>query len=386
MKLDREIEIIIPWMDNIIYECKRNLINMKYFNFKIALIFKDYYRFDSISTSVTEQAIVLENMGFEVTFFCNNLSNIRANWIKKRGDFKEDDFDIVYYHYYIGDNFFENILSITKPKILYYHGITTPPEVYEPYSRDLSKECKKGLLELKNLQGFDLIMSSSMYNIKQLKELAQLKKFSNYKIVNPVISVGRFVKEKKRLNEITNILYVGRIYSSKNIEGIIDFAKKVEVLIRKKVIVSLAGSKVEESYLQSLLKKANLENITLDVDIGLNDEEIIKKYENADVFVTFSHHEGFCIPLIEAMGMGLPIVTHNLTAIPETMSRQGIVVEAYDYKTAAEKLCRLWKNQKEMQLLIDNQKQYYNEKYSEQKTIQLFSSLINNFIQELDLT
>jgi glycosyltransferase involved in cell wall biosynthesis len=48
--------------------------------------------------------------------------------------------------------------------------------------------------------------------------------------------------------------------------------------------------------------------------------------QSADVFVCASDHEGFCVPLAEAMGHGVPIVAYGVTAVPETVAQAGLVL------------------------------------------------------------
>ena len=50
-------------------------------------------------------------------------------------------------------------------------------------------------------------------------------------------------------------------------------------------------------------------------------------YQRADVFLCASEHEGFCVPLVEAMAFGLPVVTTGGTAVPETVGPAGLVFE-----------------------------------------------------------
>jgi glycosyltransferase involved in cell wall biosynthesis len=54
--------------------------------------------------------------------------------------------------------------------------------------------------------------------------------------------------------------------------------------------------------------------------------ELEAYYQVADVFVTASDHEGFCVPLGEAMGHGVPIVAYGVTAVPETVAGAGLVL------------------------------------------------------------
>jgi glycosyltransferase involved in cell wall biosynthesis len=75
-------------------------------------------------------------------------------------------------------------------------------------------------------------------------------------------------------------------------------------------------------------------------DLHLNDSVIItgevssfalKAYFlSSHVFLTASEHEGFCVPLIEAMSMKMPVVAYGSSAIPDTVGKSGIVWEKVD--------------------------------------------------------
>jgi glycosyltransferase involved in cell wall biosynthesis len=54
--------------------------------------------------------------------------------------------------------------------------------------------------------------------------------------------------------------------------------------------------------------------------------ELEAYFQAADVFVMASDHEGFCVPLAEAMGHGVPIVAYGVTAVPETVGDAGLVL------------------------------------------------------------
>jgi glycosyltransferase involved in cell wall biosynthesis len=60
----------------------------------------------------------------------------------------------------------------------------------------------------------------------------------------------------------------------------------------------------------------------------LSDGELGAWYADADVFVCLSEHEGFCIPLLEAMQSGLPIVAFSAGAVPETVGDAGVLLES----------------------------------------------------------
>jgi glycosyltransferase involved in cell wall biosynthesis len=53
-------------------------------------------------------------------------------------------------------------------------------------------------------------------------------------------------------------------------------------------------------------------------------------YATADVFLCTSEHEGFCVPLVEAMWFRVPIVAWGVTAVGETVGNSGLVFEEWD--------------------------------------------------------
>ncbi|HUQ88915.1 MAG TPA: glycosyltransferase, partial [Vicinamibacterales bacterium] len=54
-------------------------------------------------------------------------------------------------------------------------------------------------------------------------------------------------------------------------------------------------------------------------------EELAAYYEIADVFLSASEHEGFCVPLVESFHMGVPVLAYAATAVPSTMDGAGVL-------------------------------------------------------------
>ena len=73
-------------------------------------------------------------------------------------------------------------------------------------------------------------------------------------------------------------------------------------------------------------------------DLGLQDAvhlvgssspaELIAYYAAADVFVCVSDHEGFCLPVLEAMHRRVPVVAYHAGAIPETLAGAGLCLSS----------------------------------------------------------
>jgi glycosyltransferase involved in cell wall biosynthesis len=74
------------------------------------------------------------------------------------------------------------------------------------------------------------------------------------------------------------------------------------------------------------------------------DEELAIYYQHADVYICLSEHEGFCVPLIEAMAADVPILAYAAAAVPDTLAGAGVQFSPKDLEFAAELLGELTSN------------------------------------------
>lgn len=364
----KDLERVLPWWTDVKSSAQEAMQSRQPFaGLRVAIICLDLYRFDSISTSVCEQAVVLMAAGCDVQLVCNNRVGINSPLFTPRETFNPAHFDCILYHYYVGDQFLNTVIASSTRKAVYYHGITTPPDVYAPYSPEFVATCRDGLAHLHKLHQFDMVLSASNYNIEQIRASVPQKNIGlTTKIFSPIIAFERFVPAPRRLTTVpTHILTVGRIFSSKNVEGVIRFA---ELLVKRTGVptrLTIAGSKCEPAYVQQLLSKtSNHPTLQIDICIRASDERVRELYNKADIYTCFSHHEGFCIPLVESMASGIPVVTHSLTAIPQTMSGSGIVVAPFSYEQAADQILSVFSNKDRLDSLISHQRAVFQRLYT----------------------
>lgn len=362
------LEAVLPWWSDvrscalIALQTRRPLVGLR-----VAIICIDLYRFDSISTSVCEQAVVLMTAGCDVEVVCNNCTGITSPLFRSRENFDPTDYDCVLYHYYVSDTLLESILGSPVRKAVFYQGITTPPETYAPYSSDFVETCREGLRHLHRLHSFDMVFSGSNYNIAQIQALATKdNRDFPLRMIPPVVSVERFWQESKPPAEVPmHILTISRIFSSKNLEGVIRFAEALVKHTGRGMRLTIAGAKCEPAYVQQLLSDTtNSPLLELDICLRASDERIREFYSQADIYACFSHHEGFCIPLVEAMAAGVPVVTHALTAIEQTMGGSGVVVDPFEYESAANQIWAIWLQAGALSSLIAEQRAVFERLYS----------------------
>ena len=126
-----------------------------------------------------------------------------------------------------------------------------------------------------------------------------------------------------------HLLFVGRVSPSKGIAALLD-AFEAYLCFKDEAHLSIVGrfNPADDYYRQlrdSVIERRMEKSVTF---AGLVDDETLTAYyRTADVFVTLSEHEGFCVPLVEAMFWDIPIVALGTTAIPETLGPAGIVLD-----------------------------------------------------------
>jgi glycosyltransferase involved in cell wall biosynthesis len=141
------------------------------------------------------------------------------------------------------------------------------------------------------------------------------------------------------------LLYVGRMAANKRIETLVRAFAHIRERLPHAVLL-LIGDYRPGPYAQVVAEARELAR-TLDVVDGLifagqvPDAELPAHYQLADVFVTASLHEGFCIPVVEAMACGVPVVGTDTTALPETIGAGGLTFRPEDPADLAQKVLAL---------------------------------------------
>lgn len=135
------------------------------------------------------------------------------------------------------------------------------------------------------------------------------------------IDVKSFYNDRKRDDHTAReILCVARLDSQKYQECLIRALKNIDMNL------TLIGSGQMEKYLRELVVKLNIGDKVRFIGAVAN-KEIPFYYKSADIFAIATHYEGFCIPVIEAMASGLPIIASDIPPIREVVDGAGILVE-----------------------------------------------------------
>lgn len=179
-----------------------------------------------------------------------------------------------------------------------------------------------------------------LYNEKELKDFG----FKNTGVFPILLNPDRYkVKTLKPLqclfqnDDFYNILFAGRITPNKRIEDVIKcfyfFKNTYFEDSRLFIIGNPSGFENYDRYLKNLAKQLELDDVYFTGKV--DQDELVTYYTSADLFITMSEHEGFCVPILESFLFNLPVVAFNSTAIPDTMGDGGILVNKKNYKLIA---------------------------------------------------
>lgn len=251
--------------------------------------------------------------------------------------------DILIYHFAAGDPLAEYVRTLPCCKVMRYHNVT-PPGFFKPYDRNAAKISALGLKQLKALKrDIDYGMVDSAYNKSDLQEAGYCCPIDVVPVLIPFSDYEQTPDEKvvkKYQDDWVNIVFVGRVAPNKRIEDVISgYAAYKEKYNAKSRLFLVGNYKEEDAYYQKLAKKVFEEDIRDVVFTGhISFAAILAYYVVADVFLCMSEHEGFCVPLLEAMYFNVPIIAYNSTAVPDTLGNAGILLDRKEPEYVASKI------------------------------------------------
>lgn len=327
---------------------------------------------DAISNYIYYLKKELENMGHKVDLICNHnegsekaitgnknaiIKGVKTYFTKRVNWFN-------YSGYYPLIHLIKHVKGF---KIFDYHCVA-PPELW-PYSTG-----KEFLIKGQKFKQYakyaDLIITHSKSGYD---ELTKSLKINKNKIMIRKYQLEGMEKKQVKKQKYSSIglkkddkviLYVGRVSPIKNLPVLIKSLKKVRNKNKKLVIIGKYDNEPYTTEYKKCLKIAEKEGVLKKaLFLGQVSDEMLNDFYNlADVFVIPSKHEGFCIPVVEAMSVGTPVIGANTTALPETIGTAGLLFEPDDPDELAKQINKVFNNKRLREKLIKKGYEHYKNK------------------------
>jgi glycosyltransferase involved in cell wall biosynthesis len=247
--------------------------------------------------------------------------------------------NVLVHHFSIGSKASRVAFALPDRMVLVYHNIT-PPSYFIGVNPQLVQQCFSGRRELRAYASrCDLALGDSEFNRQELEHLG----FARTGVLPVVQNFAHLDGEPNTMvstefdDDRTNILFVGRMIPNKRIDDVIRFfqAYRLKYNRRSRLILVGAHSGFEEyvASLYDLIRTLRVPDVHL---IGhVSNEELTALYDVADLFLSASEHEGFCVPLVEAFYKRIPVVAYAATAVPATMDGGGVLYDRKDPRHVA---------------------------------------------------
>lgn len=288
-------------------------------------------KFDAISQHALAIDSELKRRGIETQLVAEHVGAQFNDIVKKPIEIDSFNDSQVLYHLSISNHIADQILSSNAIVDIWYHNIT-PAKYFEDWEPFVALELRIARYQLAQLamrarRG----VAASVFSENELKENGCVST-----CVMPVlfdaktkVATTSFSNSNVKMNASTVILAVGRYAPHKRIEKLIETFSIYLDEIDPKAQLHLVGSKSSRWYQESIFSLINELKIKNHIFFHehVSDAELAGLYARADVFFSMSEHEGFCVPLVEAMHNNLPIVSSNGGAISETLNGAGIVLD-----------------------------------------------------------
>lgn len=249
--------------------------------------------------------------------------------------------DMLLLHFSIGHEVYDQLARLQARKVLVYHNVT-PPEFFTGLNDHAAVHARLGLRQLAGLApGVDLAVGVSDFDTHDLAEIGFtntatvpiLVDWSTYD-VPPDDSVLAALSSRR-----TRILFVGRISPNKRQDDLIRMLAYYRRCIDPEAQLYLVGSYADQPQYHArciaLRDALDLQGAAFFTG-RVGTAALVAYYRGASVFCSLSEHEGFGVPLLEAMYLKLPVVAYEAAAVGETLDGGGIRLHRKDLAEAAE--------------------------------------------------
>jgi len=241
--------------------------------------------------------------------------------------------DLLIYQSSTGSSAVDWLLRRAEPLAVNYHNIT-PASFFEAWDDQAAASMRRARAQLGAMaRRSRLALADSPFNAAELTDLgydpvrvAPLLLDLEGRLAAPDPQVASHLA---RTRAGRSWLFVGRLAPNKAQHDVIAAFAAYRVLYDAGARLTLVGSEAASSYADALLGLVDDLDVTTAVTFAgpVSDAELAAYYDDADVFVCLSRHEGFCVPILEAMRHDVPVVALSAGAVTDTVGSAGVLVD-----------------------------------------------------------
>lgn len=301
------------------------------------------HRHDAVGDNARLMREMFRDWGHDSEIFALTVEDALVGDVLPFTDAAARDGDVTIFHFAVPSPMTRAFATLPGARILHYHNVT-PAHFFAPYDPGICRFVSRGRQELASLAAHtDLALGVSEYNRAELEAMH----FPRTGVLPIVVDADRLRSQRSvpALEAIlgdgfANILFVGRIAPNKRIEDHIRLAEHYKRYIDLRYRFIFVGNDQAVPRYSATIRALIAEYKMLPERFWFTgpvpDEELATYYRYAHAYVSLSEHEGFCVPLVEAMAMDVPVLAYGAAAVPDTLGGAGVCFTPKDLEWAAE--------------------------------------------------
>ena len=354
---------------------------------RIIQLFSSLSYGDAIGNDILALDSIIKEKGFQTKIYAEKIDKrISSELASNISEFTPEPTDLLILHIGGATKLNQWIKNVKCKKIMIYHNIT-PSEFFEDYNKKSAEYCKRGLKEVESLnKTFDMVLACSDFNKQNLIDMGYSCEINVLPILIPFEDYKKTPSQAvidKYNDDFTNIIFLGRLVPNKKQEHILEAFSEYQKKFNKKSRLFLVGNPTGcENYSEKLkeyAKKLDLKNVIFTGHTRF--DEILAYYKISDLFLCMSEHEGFCVPLVEAMFFDLPIVAYASSAIPWTLGGSGFLLNEKTPALTAGVMNAILTDNSLKNKILKNQQERLSD-FNHDKVAEQFWSYISKFLDE----
>ena len=325
---------------------------------------------DAVSNDARAIDAIIREQGYSTAIYAENIdahlpkgtAQLASNMPRLRDD------DILIYHASTGTRLNYELPNFGGRQVMFYHNIT-PPQYFHGYNESAENLTKSGYEGMRFLSDkVNYCIADSDYNRQDLRRMGFKCPIDVCPIIIPFEDYDQ-EPNARLLNQYrgkkwTNLLFVGRIAANKKQQDVIRafycYQKRYNPKSRLFLVGNIQGMERYAIQLQRYTQLLGIEDKVVFTG-HVKFDEILAYYRMADIFVCMSEHEGFCVPLVEAMYFGIPIVARRTSAISGTLGKGGLLLNDNSPEMAAAAIDRVLKDEALRDFLAEQQEKRLDE-------------------------
>ncbi len=291
---------------------------------------------DAITNAMLLTRTLLRGMGYASEIFVEQPPAALAHLLRPMEQLPRHDRYVLIVRHSMGYDRFEQVLDLPAPKVLLYHNIT-PPALLARHPH-LARYARLGRDQLARFRGrVRAALADSEYNAIELRRLG-LSPVRACTLLFDTASL-RARADAARAGRDTGdapftVLFVGRIVEAKGQLALVEAYAAFRARFGAPSRVVLVGRDEGAADPYATLLRRRVAELGLDRDVVLAgavpDPELDRWYAAADLYVSLSRHEGFGVPLVEAMAHGVPVLAWPCGAVPYTLAGAGRLLDSLE--------------------------------------------------------